>query len=235
MKLGLGPIPLQGMARHELERLATAAVEASFDSVWVAESRSQGVGGGLAAAALVAQLVPIRVGALVDAGVYHPLHMAEDIAIADLTSQGRLEVLLRGGSDEHLQVLVAALSGAQYFSHTSLPLLSQPCVMESPRKTSWASPFFEISLNEACRASVLMRPPFPRALPELFSPRTRAGVLAAWARGAVRPGAHTRMGGTASRRLVMRPGPFRRLEWRGFGRNLHSRACWNLRPGSGRS
>ena len=112
MKLGLGPIPLQGMARHELERLATAAVEASFDSVWVAESRSQGVGGGLAAAALVAQLVPIRVGALVDAGVYHPLHMAEDIAIADLTSQGRLEVLLRGGSDEHLQVLVAALSGA---------------------------------------------------------------------------------------------------------------------------
>ncbi len=112
MKLGLGPIPLQGMARHELERLATAAVEASFDSVWVAESRSQGVGGGLAAAALLAQLVPIRVGALVDAGVYHPLHMAEDIAIADLTSQGRLEVLLRGGSDEHLQVLVAALSGA---------------------------------------------------------------------------------------------------------------------------
>jgi len=112
LKLGLGPIPLQGMARHELERLATAAVEASFDSVWVAESRSQGVGGGLAAAALVAQLVPIRVGALVDAGVYHPLHMAEDIAIADLTSQGRLEVLLRGGSDEHLQVLVAALSGA---------------------------------------------------------------------------------------------------------------------------
>jgi alkanesulfonate monooxygenase SsuD/methylene tetrahydromethanopterin reductase-like flavin-dependent oxidoreductase (luciferase family) len=112
MKLGLGPIRLDGMTRVQLELLAEAAVEASFDSVWVAESRADGVGGGLAAAALLAQVVPIRVGALVDAGVYHPLHMAEDIAIADLTSQGRLEVILRGGPFEHLQVLVAALSGA---------------------------------------------------------------------------------------------------------------------------
>src|SRR5881628_2753029 len=112
VKLGLGPIPLHGTTRRHLVELAAAAVEGSFDSVWVAESRAQGVGGGIAAAAFLAQVVPIRVGALVDVGDYHPLHMAEDIAIADLTSEGKLEVLLRGGSDEHLEVLVAALSGA---------------------------------------------------------------------------------------------------------------------------
>jgi len=112
VKLGLGPIPLHGTTRRHLVELAAAAVEGSFDSVWVAESRAQGVGGGLAAAAFLAQVVPIRVGALVDVGDYHPLHMAEDIAIADLASEGKLEVLLRGGSDEHLEVLVAALSGA---------------------------------------------------------------------------------------------------------------------------
>jgi hypothetical protein len=112
VRLGLGPIALGGATRASLEALAEAAVAASFDSVWVAESRAGGVGGGLAAAAFVAQLVPIRVGAVLDAGRYHPLHMAEDIAIADLTSQGRVEVLLRGAPDEHLRVLLAALSGA---------------------------------------------------------------------------------------------------------------------------
>jgi alkanesulfonate monooxygenase SsuD/methylene tetrahydromethanopterin reductase-like flavin-dependent oxidoreductase (luciferase family) len=76
---------------------------------------------------MLAQAVPIRVGAAVDAGLYHPLHMAEDIAIADLTSQGRIEVLLRFSPDaasrygaptqpawrvEFLEVLAAALSGA---------------------------------------------------------------------------------------------------------------------------
>jgi alkanesulfonate monooxygenase SsuD/methylene tetrahydromethanopterin reductase-like flavin-dependent oxidoreductase (luciferase family) len=81
----------------------------------------------LAAAALVAQKVPIRVGAVVDCGLYHPLHLAEDIAVADLTCQGRIEVLLRFAPDaaarydastqgswfeEFLVVLAAALSGA---------------------------------------------------------------------------------------------------------------------------
>jgi hypothetical protein len=112
VKLGVGPIPLRGTTRQQLEELARAAVEASFDSIWVAESRAEGVGGGLAAAALLAQVVPIRVGALIDVGGYHPLHIAEDIAIADLTSQGRVEVVLRGEPDEHLRVLVVALSGA---------------------------------------------------------------------------------------------------------------------------
>jgi hypothetical protein len=112
VRLGLGPIALAGTTRARLQALAEAAVTASFDSVWVAESRAAGVGGGLAAAAFLAQLVPIRVGAVVDGGLYHPLHMAEDIAIADLTSRGRIEVLLRSAPEEHLRLLLAALSGA---------------------------------------------------------------------------------------------------------------------------
>jgi alkanesulfonate monooxygenase SsuD/methylene tetrahydromethanopterin reductase-like flavin-dependent oxidoreductase (luciferase family) len=127
LKLGLGPIDLKGATRSRLESLGSAAVAASFDAVWVGESRAEGVGGGLAAAAMLGQAVPIRVGAAVDAGLYHPLHLAEDIAIADLTSQGRIEVLLRfdtsaasryglpaqrGWFHEFLGVMAAALSGA---------------------------------------------------------------------------------------------------------------------------
>jgi len=129
MKLGLGPIDLKGATRSRLESLGAQAVASSFDAVWVSESRAEGVGGGLASAAMLGQAVPIRVGAAVDAGLYHPLHLAEDIAIADLTSQGRVEVLLRfattgasryrepdqhGWFEEFLGVMAAALSGAHF-------------------------------------------------------------------------------------------------------------------------
>jgi Luciferase-like monooxygenase len=112
MKVGLGPISLADTSRAQLEELSRAAVAASFDSLWVSESRAHSVGGGLAAATMLAQLVAIRVGAVVDFGGYHPLYAAEDIAVADIASQGRLEVLLRGGSDEELRLLVDAIGGA---------------------------------------------------------------------------------------------------------------------------
>jgi alkanesulfonate monooxygenase SsuD/methylene tetrahydromethanopterin reductase-like flavin-dependent oxidoreductase (luciferase family) len=129
MRIGLGPIALKNATRIQLESFGQEAVASSFDTMWLSESRAEGVGGGLAAAALLAQAVPIRVGAVIDAGLYHPLHLAEDIAIADLTSQGRIEVLLRfapeatsryGAStardwcDDFLSVLALALSGAHF-------------------------------------------------------------------------------------------------------------------------
>ena len=124
MRIGLGPLPLGRATQAELHELADAAVAASFDSIWVAEARDQGVGGGLAAAALVAQHVPIRVGAVVDFGRDHPLYLAEDIAVADLTCGGRIEVLLRGGTVEQLRLLVDALSGAHL--HFEGPTLRVP-------------------------------------------------------------------------------------------------------------
>jgi alkanesulfonate monooxygenase SsuD/methylene tetrahydromethanopterin reductase-like flavin-dependent oxidoreductase (luciferase family) len=130
MRIGLGPIALKDATRIQLESVGHEAVASSFDAMWLSESRAEGVGGGLAAAALLAQAVPIRIGVVIDAGLYHPLHLAEDIAIADLTSQGRIEVLLRffspeatsryGAStarewcDDFLNVLALALSGAHF-------------------------------------------------------------------------------------------------------------------------
>src|SRR5258707_9402891 len=129
MRIGLGPIALKNATRIQLESFGREAVASSFDAMWLSESRADGVGGGLAAAALLAQAVPIRVGAVIDAGLYHPLHLAEDIAIADLTSQGRIEVLLRASAgdatflEEFLNVLAAALSGAHIqFDGAHLPL-----------------------------------------------------------------------------------------------------------------
>jgi hypothetical protein len=112
MKLGLGPVSLAGATRASLVALADAAVAASFDAIWIAEARAEGLGGGVAAAAFLAQEVPIRVGAALDFGGYHPLYAAEDIAVADIASRGRVEVLLRGGSSEQRRLLVEALSGA---------------------------------------------------------------------------------------------------------------------------
>jgi len=108
MRLGLGPVALTSAA--QVRALAEAATASSFDCVWV--------DGTPAAAAMVAQWTPVRVGAVVDVGLHHPLHLAEDIAVADLTCAGRLEVLLRPAHDdpgvvkEHMHVLTAALSGA---------------------------------------------------------------------------------------------------------------------------
>lgn len=126
MRLGLGPVDLQDADRRGLEAMAAQAVASSFDAIWVRESRADGAGGGLAVAAMLGQLVPIRVGAVIDAGLYHPLHMAEDLAVADLATQGRLEVVLRFPANtvsrydsfsgpawhgEFLSVMSAALDG----------------------------------------------------------------------------------------------------------------------------
>ena len=119
---------MKGMRTNTKKMMTKDCLEtASFDAVWLGESRNEGVGGGLAAAAMLGQAVPIRVGAAVDAGLYHPVHLAEDIAIADLTSMGRIEVLLCFSTEaasryeapaqpawfeEFLKVLAGALSGA---------------------------------------------------------------------------------------------------------------------------
>ena len=45
MRLGLGPIGLKNATGGDLDSLGRQAVASSFDAVWVAESRADGVGG----------------------------------------------------------------------------------------------------------------------------------------------------------------------------------------------
>src|SRR5581483_7025057 len=118
VRVGAGPFDLTTFSGGALRAAAEQAAAASFDSVWVAERRSSGAGGALAAATMVAQWTPVRVGAVVEIGAYHPLHLAEDIAVADVATAGRLEVVLRPAHDdpdvikERLHELSAAVAGA---------------------------------------------------------------------------------------------------------------------------
>ncbi len=196
MRLGLGPISLRGATRESLAGMAAQAVASSFDSVWVAESHEVGAGGGLAAAALLAQAVPIRLGAVVDVGLYHPLFLAEDIAIADLTSQGRIEVILRIATagqrdllEEHIQVLAFALSGAHIKwtgKHLRVPAgipANQPAPSRLALNPRPAQPAVPIWIESS------------ETWVEELSRRLGFGVAARWRQGAQAPAATGRWPG----------------------------------------
>ncbi|MHB8617974.1 MAG: LLM class flavin-dependent oxidoreductase [Chloroflexota bacterium] len=128
MRFGLGPLSLAHFDGRALIRMAEAAEAAGFDALWLAEDRAAGAGGGLAAAAFVAQHTVLSVGVAVAFDLYHPLHLAEDSAVADLASGGRVELLLTpsppaaavrygvaavgGRREEELSVLAQALAGS---------------------------------------------------------------------------------------------------------------------------
>jgi alkanesulfonate monooxygenase SsuD/methylene tetrahydromethanopterin reductase-like flavin-dependent oxidoreductase (luciferase family) len=130
MRIGFGPLALSDLTATDLRQMARKAESAGCDSVWVSEARGRGAGGGLAAAAYLAELVAIRVGVVVQAGLYHPLHLAEDIAVADVSSQGRIEVAITQGDQtgarrygvarsaarvaEEIGIVTTALSGAHF-------------------------------------------------------------------------------------------------------------------------
>jgi alkanesulfonate monooxygenase SsuD/methylene tetrahydromethanopterin reductase-like flavin-dependent oxidoreductase (luciferase family) len=97
MRIGLGPLSLRGFAAADLKQIARKAESAGYDAIWVSESRGQGTGGALAAASFLGELVAIRIGVVVEAGLYHPLHLAEDIAVADVSTGGRIEVAIIQG------------------------------------------------------------------------------------------------------------------------------------------
>ena len=130
MRIGLGPLALDAFTAADLALMARKAESAGYDSIWVAEARGKGAGGGLAAAGFLAELVEIRVGAVVQAGLYHPLHLAEDVAVADVSSRGRIELAITradaaasrrydavrsgGRLAEEIAIVTTALSGAHF-------------------------------------------------------------------------------------------------------------------------
>ena len=79
--------------------LARLAQESGFDSVWLDEEDFSGGGPGaaalVAAAAVAACTSAIRIGVIVPLGLTHPVYTAEDFAVLDNISAGRVIAALR--------------------------------------------------------------------------------------------------------------------------------------------
>ena len=102
--------PLAGLVAQ-----ARAAEEVGFDLVWVDEQSHGALPDALAVAcALAPHTTTIRVGAGCQAGVTHPVHLAEQAAVTDLTLGGRLVLGLRPvpGTEGRLGEVVDLLSAA---------------------------------------------------------------------------------------------------------------------------
>jgi len=99
-----GSGPAAQMYRETVE-LAIAAEEMGFASFWVAQHRSPVAGGLLPAplvmlAAIAARTSTIRLGtAVIAAALEAPLRLAEDAAVVDVISGGRLELGFGAGND----------------------------------------------------------------------------------------------------------------------------------------
>jgi hypothetical protein len=103
---------------RELAGEAALVEELGFSVAWIDERAAPAP---LAAAAWVAQRAPsILIAAVVEAGV-HPVTLAEESAVADLTAGGRLVLVLRSADEpllaETLEVLAMAWAGRP-FRHT---------------------------------------------------------------------------------------------------------------------
>jgi alkanesulfonate monooxygenase SsuD/methylene tetrahydromethanopterin reductase-like flavin-dependent oxidoreductase (luciferase family) len=90
---------------RETVELAVAAEELGFASFWVAQHRGAAVGGLLPSplvllAAIAARTSTIRLGtAVIAAALEEPTRLAEDAAVVDTLSGGRLEVGFGAGAD----------------------------------------------------------------------------------------------------------------------------------------
>jgi alkanesulfonate monooxygenase SsuD/methylene tetrahydromethanopterin reductase-like flavin-dependent oxidoreductase (luciferase family) len=101
MRFGLGPFGLEAYADKDLRtayadmlRLVDVAEVHGFDSAWVAERHFAEDGycpaPAVAAAAIAARTTAMRIGILGILGLVHPLYVAEDAAVVDNASNGRV-------------------------------------------------------------------------------------------------------------------------------------------------
>ena len=94
-----------GDFRSELAQLSIAETQ-GYDSAWLAEHHSSGYGVGpaihLAAAHLAARTTKIRIGIAVTIVPFlHPLRIAEEIALLDIMSGGRIDWSVGHGYQDH--------------------------------------------------------------------------------------------------------------------------------------
>jgi alkanesulfonate monooxygenase SsuD/methylene tetrahydromethanopterin reductase-like flavin-dependent oxidoreductase (luciferase family) len=93
MKFGLGPYCVGGAGGEELLAQASAAEQHAFDSVWVEErqaTRGDPVAAAPVAAAAAVRTTAVRIGVMPVLGLVNPVYVAEDIAVLDCLSGGRV-------------------------------------------------------------------------------------------------------------------------------------------------
>lgn len=147
MKAGLLLVP-EGPAPESYDRLlalARAAEQSGFVSAWVAERRATAAEPSPApfvlAAALAAETTALRIGAVVASPFEHPVRVAEDAAVLDLLSGGRLLFAASRGSEpagrfaETIDLLVKSWThdGFAYVGkHYRIPLKTRAAGGASP-------------------------------------------------------------------------------------------------------
>lgn len=151
-RIGVGLWTGQGGGYGEVTELAVAAEEAGFDSFWVTEHHGLPDGYLPSPLTVLAALAPVTSQITLGTGVvlaplHHPLRLAEDAAVVDLLSRGRLVLGLGLGYAEHeyrafgvdtatrgarLEALVGALRSAWVGEPFSCPALGLHEVRVTP-------------------------------------------------------------------------------------------------------
>lgn len=170
--------PSADVYRRKLE-LITYADELGFDSVWFAEHHFSNYGyspNPLLLAVKAAQITKrVRIGtAVLVLPFWHPLRLAEDVAMTDVLTEGRLEVGVARGyqpyefdrfglnieesrqrSDETLEVFLKALTGAGISHegpHYTVPeTTTYPRPVQQPRPPVWLAATTPDSFRTAVR------------------------------------------------------------------------------------
>ena len=122
LKLGvIGSVGVEEDRRETLSRLTRAEAQ-GYEAVWVSGTAPNGGAAGrslFAAAHLAEQTQQVRIGlsAPLDSGL-HPLRLAEDLAVLDIVSNGRLDWAPTGPDlSETLEIVTTAWKGKR-FSHS---------------------------------------------------------------------------------------------------------------------
>ena len=173
-----GARPAAAVYGQALEQM-TYADELGFDSVWIAEHHFSNYGycpNPLTLAVKVAERTKrVRIGtAVLVLPFWHPLRLAEEVALADVLTEGRLEVGVARGyqkyefdrwglsiedsrslSDETLDVLLKALTTTGFShegAHYQVPeATTYPKPVQQPHPPVWVGTASEESIERAVR------------------------------------------------------------------------------------
>jgi hypothetical protein len=124
------------------------------------------------AAAVAAQTRWVRIAIMVDLDDEDPVTLAEEIAVVDSLSGGRVVVLTRGGTDHEQTMLRSALAGAVVRGVTISPPPLQPNL--PVHEAAWAEGRFVAWDGDPAELVRLAAPPIVAELSRRFAPGSGA-------------------------------------------------------------